>query len=178
MGAPGHAEAELGEDQGRGVSLPLLEHEAVEEAVRLLQQVAVALGERVRHRELVGVPLPHVLARPRAPVDVPLRADVRQVRRRLRAAHEDEYRRVGRVHALRRLAQEVIPVRARVERALEEELADLVAETHADHAGLVLRPRGHRLDALEPVVGVEVTAVCGVVAGPLVPPPVSIGQTT
>lgn len=99
VGPAGHAEAELGEQQGRGVVLALGEHEAVEEAVRLLQRLAVGLEDGVRDRELVRVPLPHVLARPRAPVDVALGAEVREVRRRLRAAHDDEHVRVRLVHA-------------------------------------------------------------------------------
>lgn len=176
VGPAGHAEAELGEDEGRGVALVLHEHEAVEEPVGLLEGAAVAVEEREGDGELVGVPLPDVLARPRAPVDVALGADVREVRRRLRAAHEDEHVRVGLVHARRRLAEEVVPVRAPVERALEEKLADLVAEAHPDHAWLRRCPCSHGLDAVQPVVRVEETTVGGVIPGPLIPPPISISK--
>lgn len=174
--AAGHAEAELGEDQGRGVGPALLEDEAVKEPVRVLQGAAGALGEGVRHRELVRVPLPHVLARPRAPVDVALGPDVRQVRRRLRPAHQDQHVRVRLVHARRRLPEEVVPVLPPVERPLEEEFADLVAEPHPDHARLRIGPRRHRLDAIQPVVRVEETTVGGVVASSFIPPSIPISK--
>lgn len=176
VGPAGHAEAELGQQQGRGVGLALRQHEAVVQPVRLLQRLAVRLEERVRHRELVRVPLPHVLARPRAPVDGALGAQVREVRRRLRAAHDDEHVRVRPVHARRRLPEVVVPVRPPVERALQEELADLVAEPHPDHARLRGRPRGHGLETVQPVVRVEEATVGRGITVTFVPPSIPIRE--
>ena len=71
VGSARHAEAELGEDQGRSVFAALLEHKAVIEPVLVLGEAAVGAAVREIHREAVRVPLPHVLPRPVRPVHWP-----------------------------------------------------------------------------------------------------------
>lgn len=122
------------------------------------------------------MPFPYVLSLPPAPIDVALRAYVYKVRRRLRAAHDDEQVRVRLVHALRGVPEEVVPVLAPVESALRQELADLVPQAHADDARLRDGPRGYGLETPEPVVRVEEPAVGFRVPGPFVPPPVPVRE--